>query len=567
MANNRISFGRKAIKVLLVQALFMFIAEFTFASSAAVIAGQFLGDDSLSAINLMMPIFNYVCFIAEVIDVGGNILYNRSVGEYNEEHSNEIFGMCMILAISLGLMTLAVLTVGRDYYINSLGLSDSIRNELLAYWKYEKYVLAMMPINYYLSGLLYTDTRLNTIANVVMFVSGIGTSIVLTIIYGISGTALGYLLGYVLSTLILSAHFLKKKNIIHFRWYFSFRDVIEMLKLSLVDASKFLDCGLLMTFINAYVLKNYTDELLPVTSILLLVIEFIAVFDFVGTALMPVAEVYLGEGNNEDEKDVAQYSLRVALVSGIIVTIFLLVFAPYLPAVFGVTEAASVARTISALRIIAFAMPFGSVALALISQYISVRKIAFSVVYEWSKSFILPLLLILFTGKIVGYNGIWLGFVLAELLTVISFALVIKKIYGKNTSLLLVEDNNRPTFSRSYYVSEQTATDARDDIESFLLEENVERSIINKVMITVEEMTLFLLSKNNDAKVIVQYTAYIEDGKVYVYERDNGKAYNLIDTDADLINFNQYILNCLIGTSTYNRYLVTIDYNRCLLSF
>lgn len=564
---GRVSFGNAAIKALFGTSLLMLSATYISTASAMVIVGRIVGEVGLCAVNLVAPLYSYAAFFSGMIGIGSALLYFRNLGAYNKKHADEIFSQGVILAVSVGVVLLVVMILGEDAFLSSLQVSDAIRAEAEAFWKYEKFLIALAPIDFLLFEMLYTDTRITIMANITMFTVGIGASVFLTNLYGTMGASMGMFIGNLLCDFVLCLHFFEKKNIFSFRWHFSWKDIREMCRLSLVDSSTYLDTGLLILFINAYVTHHYSEELLPIAAVVIVILDIVVLFDSVGSAFAPVAEVYLGEGNYQDEKDIARFSLLMAIVFGVAVAALLYMLAPLIPGFLGLTNPDSIQQAVKAVRLFVPSMPFFSVAYMLISQYIAVRKIAVAVAFEWGKAFIFPLLCILVSGNIFGFNGIWGGFIPAEILAVGLFAAGIRLFAGKEKSIWLLEDNKRPTFSRSYMVSKETAVAVRNDIEAFLLGEKVSEKTIFKIMLTIEDMTMLLLEKNPGRKVIVQYTVMIEEDAVYVYERDNGAMYDLTDTDMDIKNFRQYVFNRMLTSCDYRQYLMTIDYNRNMFRY
>lgn len=558
----RISFGNSAVKALFGTSLLMMIATYLSTVSSMLIVGQIVGEVGLAAVDLVTPLNSYATFIAGMIGIGSALLYFRYLGASELDRANEIFGQAIILALAVGLLLYIAMSVGKNAFFDSMQLSEAVRSEAEAFWKYQKLLVAIIPIDFLLFELLYTDTLITVIANVVLFTVGIGSSIIFTKLYGTMGASMGMAVGYLLCDLVLCLHFFRKKNIFSFTWHFSGKDILEMFRLSLVDSSSYLDSGILVLFINTYVIRHFTESMLPVSAVIIAVLDMVVVFDSIGAAFSPVAEVYLGEGNYQDEKDVARFSLILSVLFGLVVAVFFILFAPLLAKSMGLTDPDSIEKAVKGVRLFALSLPFFSISYMMISQYVAVREIAVAVAYEWSKSLILPAAFIFIFGKLFGFQGIWAAFIPGEILTILIFSLGVLLFSKKEKSIWLLEDNRYPTHSRSYYVSEQTAVEARDDVEHFLLKNGISAKIITEVMMTVEEMTMLLLGNNHSKKVIVQYTVVVENDCICLYERDNGVENDLSASNEDVTDFRRYVYDCLINVYDYSQFLSVIDYNR-----
>lgn len=563
----KLSFANSAVNKLLLSCLLISLVTYLSTVSSSLIAGKIVGNNALSAINLINPLYNYANFFSGMIGIGSSLMYFRFIGAYKKDRANEIFGQSIILSISIGILIFIVMSVIETPYLDSLNISNELRYEAEQFWKFEKVVMALLPSDFVLFEMLCTDTKLILIADIAFYVTGIGSSIIFTNLFGTMGTSMGMTVGIIICDLILCTHFLSKKNEFKFKFHFSFKDIKEMLNLSLVDSSTYLDSGLLIMFINTYVLKNFSEDMLPVTAVMVTILDIIIVFDCVGSAFSPVAEVFLGENNFNDEKDVARYSLFISQVFGVLVTILFIVAAPLFPQFFRIEDPIQADLLVKVIRLFAPSMLLYSLSYMIISHYIAIRKISLAVIIEWTKALIAPAICILIFGGLFGFKGIWGSFFIAQILCALCFNLSIKLFSKRNKSIWLLDDNAYPTFSCSYYANKENVINARNDIEKFLIDTSVNKSIINKIIMTIEDMTNIVIDKNPNRKVIIQYNVFIHDDCIYLYERDNGEIYDLTNPDNNITSFNEYIFNCISGTFNDKQYLISIDYNRSVFCY
>ena len=564
---KEVSFGNTAVKSLLFSSMSMLFVTYASTVASTLIAGKIVGNNALSAINLVSPLYNYASFVSGMIGIGSSLMFFRYMGAYKKERADKIFGQGIILAVVSGILIFIAMTVGKEAYLNSLEVSEAVRIEAECYWRFEKLFMALAPLDFLLFEMLCADTRLIIIADIVFFVSGIGSSVLLTSVYGTMGTSLGMTIGTVMCDLVLCSHFLKKNNEFTFVPHISLKDIKNMIQLALVDSSTYLDSGLLITFINYFVIKHFSEEMLPIAAAMITILDMVVVFDCVGSAFAPVAEVYLGEENYQNEKGVAKYSLGVAVKLGAAAALFFIIAAPLFPELFEIKGKVQAEVLISSIRLFAPSMLFYSISYMLISHYVAIRKITVAVLFEWIKAFIMPAICIVIFGKLFGFRGIWGGFVPAEIVATIGFVAIISFFSKGNKSIWLLGDNDYPTFTRSYVVSESTFATAMDDIEKFLMDEQISRGVILKVMMTVEEMTNIIYRHNPGKKVIIQYDVSVHSDCLYLYERDTGEEYELTNSDMDISSFSEYIFSCVIESCNYKKYLLSIGYNRSIFSF
>ncbi|MDO4982417.1 MAG: hypothetical protein Q4E35_02550 [Eubacteriales bacterium] len=113
------------------------------------------------------------------------------------------------------------MVIGENAYIAGLHVSDEVRVEIEAFWKYEKYRIALVPIIYLLLQMLYADTLICNISNAVLFFFGISLSVLFSKLYGTTGVGLGMCIGTALAILVLCIHFFEIKCIFKFKWHLS----------------------------------------------------------------------------------------------------------------------------------------------------------------------------------------------------------------------------------------------------------------------------------------------------------------------------------------------------------
>ena len=65
-----------------------------------IIAGYFIGEMGVAAINAVTPVTGIITFFSTMIAIGSGILYSREIGEMNKRRADEIYGQGMILCVA-----------------------------------------------------------------------------------------------------------------------------------------------------------------------------------------------------------------------------------------------------------------------------------------------------------------------------------------------------------------------------------------------------------------------------------------------------------------------------------
>ncbi len=189
-------------------------------SSAAVVdgifVGNYLGSQSLAAINLLMPMLTFVFGIAFMFAVGGSVRAGKYIGEHDFTAASSIFSKTLITCFFIGIIiVVASLTFDRAIY-QAMGATQQL------YPLMAQYFLAYVPflvVELVAIGLFYF-IRLDGFANLAAVGLTIGAlmNVILDYIFivkldlGLTGAGLATGLSQILSLLILITYFSKKNR-------------------------------------------------------------------------------------------------------------------------------------------------------------------------------------------------------------------------------------------------------------------------------------------------------------------------------------------------------------------
>ena len=187
-----------------------------------IIAGFFIGETGVAAINAVTPVTGLVTFFSTVIAIGSGILYSRQIGAMNKRRADEIFGQGLILSAAIAVFSALALALAREVYFRANGVTGEIYELASAYYRWTPLNAALSVTVNYLTQMVYTDG--DETCNNISYGCQIGGNIVLSVLlarfFGMAGIILGTIIGNVLGLLAISWHFFKKSNTLHFVWHF-----------------------------------------------------------------------------------------------------------------------------------------------------------------------------------------------------------------------------------------------------------------------------------------------------------------------------------------------------------
>ena len=116
--------------------------------SDSIIAGHFIGEKGIAAINSITPITGISTFFGCMVSTGAGIVYSQDIGAMRKKHADQIYGQGLIVTFVIGIISAVILYFIRDLYFSMSGVTGEIYDRALEYYK-------LAPINIFLTVLVY----------------------------------------------------------------------------------------------------------------------------------------------------------------------------------------------------------------------------------------------------------------------------------------------------------------------------------------------------------------------------------------------------------------------------
>ena len=377
----------------------------------SIIAGYFIGESGVAAINAITPVTGIVTFFGDLVSTGVGIVFTREVGAMRKKRADEIYGQGLIISISIGLISALTIIFIQDIYFSANGITGEILEQALKYYRLVPINAFLTIVIFYLEQMVYSDG--DELCNNICYAFQIGGNIVLSVIltkfFGMTGIILGSVIGNGLGILVCCWHYFRKGNTLRFVWHLSFKDFLLTSRYSIVDSSVYL-CWALMDYVMiGFVSRNYGDTGLITLAVVVSLIEFSVVMDGVGMAMQPLIGTYFGEKNHQLIKRVMKAGIKAALMEGVMATTLICIFAKQFCGLFGITDGAALAPSISAIRIVSLGFTFCSAVSLTTSYYMLIDRIGMSVCISCIQNGLLYILLPVTGSLLLGINGMWVA--------------------------------------------------------------------------------------------------------------------------------------------------------------
>lgn len=508
-----------------------------------MIAGHFVGESALTTISLALPVIIFVQIISAFFGMGGAIALSIRMGEGNLEECNRIFSISMISTFFISILTLILGQQFLEPLILLLGGSPGIVMEQAKlyigtlFWGMPFLMLSPVMVVY-----LRNDNE-QKYAMLCVLVAGVGNILfsflfVMMFHWGIFGIAMGTVVAEFLSCVLAGIRLFNKKRMFRLvRTKWDGKTYFSILKPGLTLAAIFLS-QILLTIVVNHVLNEYGgSEGMAVYAVIKYLINFMfALFDGVTGAIQPMLGIYYGE----KEADNLRYTVRYAFCAMMIVaTIMLIVmgcFGKQLCLLFNVESERLVLMTVYAMQILAGYCVVTAVMTFMNAFYRCTGKENLSFVISILDNLVFPIsfVLLMSKGMNMGFQGVWIGLLLASLSTF--FVWLIYCLSKKNGFLFIKsEDFCRPSdeFHAIYPVQEKNIEKMLTDVTSYCAERelSVKREFL--INLAIEELVLNVVSMAQESMKSSYYVDIRitpkEDGNTQLRIRDNLVQFNPAD--------------------------------------
>lgn len=381
-----------------------------------------IGSDGLTALNIAIPIFNFVNGIGLMLGMGSATKYAILKAQNKNNEANIVFtnSLIYILIISVLFITLSILFTSHIAYI--LGARGNIHSMTNIYIKMILLFSPMFMLNNVLLGFVRNDNH-PRLAMIAMLMGSL-FNIVFDYIFifpfnmGIFGAVLATVFSPVVSILILSILFIKKKNTFFIvKPNISFRKFFEISSLGVSFLITEVSSGFVILAFNIIILNiagNVGVAAYGITANIALVI--IAIFTGMGQGAQPI--ISINYNNQDNINKIYKYAVILSTSISIFVYIITYLFANEITSIFNRDNIEELQKiSVNGLRIYFTAFIFVGYNI-ITCVYFSSRdkaKQAFIISILRGFIFIMPSIFIL--SSIFNMTGVWLSFPVAEILT------------------------------------------------------------------------------------------------------------------------------------------------------
>lgn len=405
----------------------------------AVFVSKFVGENALSALNIVYPFPSIVIAVSIMLATGGSAIIARNMGEGKEKEAKENFSVIVLVGAVIGV---AIATAGILFIeplIYMLGATPSLYD-----YCYEYLFILVLSVPLSVFQMLFQSffvtagkPHLGLTLTVLGGVSNIVLDYVFIVLcgFGVSGAALATSIGYSIPGLFGLIYFaVSRKGTLYFvkpvfRWGVLFKCCIngssEMVNNLAVAVTTFL--------FNVLMLK-YAGEAGVAAITIVLYAQFLMTSAFMGfsSGIAPVVSFNYGSGNVRQLKKIFKISVWVITVVSAAVFVIaetcsdvvIMVFTPAGSEVFGLTK--------YGFAIFSFSFLCTGMNIFASALFTAFSNGKISAILSFLRTFVFLTACLLFLPLFWGVDGIWLAVPVAEVMALfvsVYYLVRFKKVY------------------------------------------------------------------------------------------------------------------------------------------
>jgi len=397
-----------------------------------IFVGRGVGTLAIAGIGIVFPIQMIIMAIAMLFGMGAASMISRSLGKKDYDRASNIAGNSFIASFAFGTFAAIMVFIFLNPILRVFGATENILPFARDYLSIVTFGFIFFPFLVSTNNLVRAEGDAKN-AMTVMIVSA-GVNIILDPVFifglnmGIKGAAYATIIAQFSGFLYIILYYILGKSslnirMVHFRM--KWRIVKEMVSLGFATFIRQISMSLLIIVVNNSLRGYGGDIAIAAFSVANRVVMFVTMplFGIVAGA-QPMIGFNYGANNIGRVKE----SLKTSALSTVVIgTVFFIVFMAIPSKIINLfsTDAELIKMGIFPLRMIMLLFPFIGFQLIGSGFFQSIGKARPSIVLSLTRQvlFLIPLVLLL--PLLLGINGIWIAFPIADLLAIIVTGILI----------------------------------------------------------------------------------------------------------------------------------------------
>ena len=531
-----------------------------------VVAGQFVGDDAVAAMTLVFPIFTMILFVAYLISDGLVMLASYAQGKGDRAEVDRLFSLGIILSVGCGIIFFAALYFLREEILAFWNISPELKFFANEYYSGIMFLSLLHLVSIFNYTIFFAEgmERACIIAASAAFAVNVVLDIVLCQIIGVRGIGFATTLGTLTSILVQIYYLTGGRSQLHFKWYWNLKKTLQGVIFSLYHTIDTLCISILPVLLSMQTINYFGEEkIIIVTVAVNLLTLILGIYTGIIDCMQPLICQYHAENNLHSVIKAMRIAMAATVVVSLMMTFAGMIFADFLPTMFGVKDKTLANEAAVAMRyFLPFTIFLGCTQM-LGNYYIYIRKMNYGALIKILMLLVLPCIGMTIGGQF-SLNVFWLGvgisFAASYLLNFI--------LTRRRAGLLMIDEeslNRQISYDINATFDEVMALTKKIDDE--LTRRGIADKLRNKIVLCVEELGLHAVERATKRIFQLEFSIVIDD-RITLIIRDNGEPYDVIKSAQEgKFSFREFFIESITADFLSRKYISNYDENRVTLQF
>ncbi len=521
------------IKLLPVQ-IFLVITSGISDTVNGLLIGNCLKSSSMVALCMSAPLSAFLGSVASIISSGAGILCGQYMGRGETDKVEKVFSVSVIMSFVSGSILTVLCFLFATPIAQLLGAKGELIAETATYIRGTSFgILPLLMIPCLMSFLqMCNRSMISLLATILLAVFNTLFGLLNANVFhgGLFGFALVGSLSKILSVAFIIFYFLSHRDMIRFNpKTFDFNTAKEILIIGSPSSLAGILYSIRNVFINSSASAIGGNPAVNALGILGSCDVFFDCFNVgVGNSLTMLASVFIGERDSRSLKELMKIAFAIGMAFCAMKLIVAKLFGADIAMLFGAQgEAVDFGKQL--LFYYCLCAPFNILTLIFMGTYQSLGRAAYCNLLYPVNCIITPFICCMFLAKAIGIRGVWMCYMLAEIVTLICmfiYASNKKKGIVKNVDDMLFLDHNFDTENKLTFSIDQIeeVVDVSRKIQDFCKENGIDKKRAMLSGLCMEEMAGNIVehgfTKDNKNHLIDVF-ACVENNEVLLRLRDN----------------------------------------------
>ena len=507
-----------------------------------IIVGRYLGSEALGAMGIVGPVSLVFSAIGNICSGGGGARAAQALGRGERDRFCLIFTANLLFVLAIGTILTVLGLIFAPGIAVLLGAKDVLLEPATDYLRgffpgtVPTILLSAMMCFVRIDG----SPKLPLVCISVMSAANIALDLMMVHVFhlGMFGMALATTISYVLAVATALTHFLRKDSTLKLVRPTGFlKDMAQTVLTGFPTAISRISDTCKVMLLNNLLVTYVSVTAVTALNVRTTVNNFLgAVVLGIGQAATPTIGMFFGEEDPTAVKDTLKTTLRLGLAINGVLAVVLLLFPSFFAQLLGVTDAELMNMSVMAIRLFGLGMPLQLINSALLNYYQCTKKVGMATMICVLQSLVYTVVFSVILIRPMGANGVWLAFLLGEILTLLTVGLVLfvrggKKTLSMNSVLMLPAHfggDPKDRLELSIGNSMEEVMTISSGIYKFGRNRNISRDTLNMLSLCIEEMAGNVVQHafKPGEKRWLDLTILDKPETVIVRIRDNGSAFD-----------------------------------------